>query len=78
MTSISDVQAQTWQAINPQIPANPDAAIYKSWLAHKAAYTGPLGIPVTLEQPVSEGGVAQGFSSGAIVWWTPSAGTKVL
>jgi len=78
MTSIADVQVQTWQSINPALPANPDAAIFKSWLAHKRGYTGPLGIPVTGEVTVDEGGVAQGFSSGAIMWWTAEHGTKVL
>jgi membrane-bound lytic murein transglycosylase len=73
MTSIQDVQIQTWHAVSPYIPANPAAAFFQEWLDRKKGYTGPLGVPVTPEESVSEGGTCQGFSSGCVLHWTGSA-----
>ena len=76
--TIADIQAQAWHAVSSLIPANPDAAIYQEWLRRKAGYTGPLGVPVSEEQAVDEGGTAQAFSSGAVVHWTGGDSVEVI
>jgi uncharacterized protein with LGFP repeats len=70
MPSLQDVQEQAWRAVNALVPFNPDAGIYKEWLARKAGYSGPLGVPVGDEASVDEGGTAQAFSSGVVIHWT--------
>lgn len=68
-----DVQQQAWQAVNTGIPFNPDAAFVTIWIERKQGYSGPLGVPVTGELAVDEGGVAQAFSTGLVLHWTGSA-----
>jgi len=54
---------------------NSDAAIYRFWrdLRNSGIY---LGVPITLEvtTPV---GTQQGFSSGAVINWTPEDGASL-
>jgi uncharacterized protein with LGFP repeats len=70
--NLQDVQQMAWQAVSA-VPWNPDAGLVKTWLERKQGYTGPLGVPIAAEQAVDEGGVAQPFSSGCVLWWTGSA-----
>jgi len=70
MANLLDVQKQAWGAVNPLVPFNPDAAMCKAWMARKVGYSGPVGVPVSDETPVDEGGSAQAFSSGVVLHWT--------
>jgi hypothetical protein len=56
---------------------NPDGAIYKYWRGLRQADPPQyLGVPVTLEIE-TEVGVQQGFSSGAIISWSPETGAEL-
>jgi len=61
-----------WQAAQPT-DFNPDSAIYKYWreLRRSGQY---LGAPVTPEISTPDGGVQQGFASGAVIGWHPDVG----
>lgn len=71
MSSLNDVYQAIWSAGTTGLPSvafNPETAIAQKWLEEKAA--GRFhGRPVTAEISIDEGGVAQGFASGAIFYW---------
>lgn len=75
--TIDDVQQQAWQAIQQDVPYNPDAGFVKEWLGRKAGWTGPVGMPVTGEIALDDGSVAQVFSGGFVLHWGPN-GAEVL
>ena len=76
--TLNDVRQMVYNAANQPAAAapqsfvfNPEFAIPKKWAELNAAGT-PVGIPVTPEVGVDEGGTAQGFSSGIVLHWTGS------
>jgi uncharacterized protein with LGFP repeats len=74
--NLNDVQTLAWQAVS-DVPANPEAAFWKEWLVRKAGWTGPIGVPVADETEIEEGGTAQPFSSGVVLWWNGRGVTTV-
>ncbi len=68
MAKLSDAQAAAYQLANKDTPYNPDAAITKKWLELKQQGTF-IGVPIGPEMPLDEGGVAQAFTSGAVLVW---------
>lgn len=73
----SYIDDQIWG--NPQtgVDFNPDTAIYKYWRELRAADPPQfIGIPVTPEIQ-TEVGIQQGFSSGAVINWSPDTGAEL-
>lgn len=66
--TLDDLQAKAWQAMTAPAPKinkpNPDAAIYKYWLAHKE-----VGPPLTNEQTLEDGTTALLTATGRILHW---------
>ena len=69
MATIEDVEAQIWKSVVPTLEFNETLAIPKKWRALKAEGQ-PIGVPVTAEIRLDNGGVAQGFTSGIVLVWT--------
>lgn len=69
MATIEDVEAQIWKSVVPTLEFNETLAIPKKWRALKAEGQ-PIGVPVTGEIRLDNGGVAQGFTSGIVLVWT--------
>jgi hypothetical protein len=69
MATIHEIEQRVWQSVLPDLAFNPEAAIPKKWRALRAANT-PIGVPVTAEEPIDSGHVAQGFTSGHLLVWT--------
>lgn len=66
-----------WSSAVPDLPFNPDSAIYKYWRALKQADPPQyIGVPVTPEIE-TEVGVQQGFSSGAVISWSAENGAEL-
>lgn len=56
---------------------NPDSAIYKYWRSLRQADPSQfIGVPITPEIQ-TEVGVQQGFSSGAVINWSPDTGAEL-
>jgi hypothetical protein len=56
---------------------NPESAIYKYWRGLRQADPPQyLGVPVTPEIQ-TEVGTQQGFSSGAVINWSPETGAEL-
>ena len=73
----SYIDHELWRAILPDLVLNPDAAIYRYWRSLKQADPPQyIGCPVTPEiaTPV---GIQQGFSSGAVLNWSPETGAEL-
>ena len=64
-----------WTAYDPGIALNPNAAIYKSWLARRRSGDATVGVPLRQEEadPSSSGGRLQLFTGG-VATWHPSHG----
>ena len=66
-----------WTSVLPDLPFNPETAVYKYWRSLKAADPPQyIGVPITpeIETPV---GIQQGFSSGAVINWSPDTGAEL-
>lgn len=71
------IDDRLWRAVIPDLPFNPDAAIYRYWRALKQADPPQyLGCPVTPEIE-TEAGIQQGFSSGAVINWSAETGAEL-
>jgi LGFP repeat len=65
-----------WQSVIADLPFNPDAGIYRYWRSLRQADPPQyIGVPVTPEIE-TEVGVQQGFSSGAVINWSPESGAE--
>ena len=75
--TLDDLQAKAWQVMSapaPKITApNPDAAIYRFWLAHK-----DVGPPLTNEQKLDDGTTAILTATGRILHWRGGDEVAVL
>lgn len=66
-----------WSTILPDLAFNPDSAIYKYWRALRQADPPQyLGCPITPEI-ATEVGTQMGFSSGAVINWSPETGAEL-
>lgn len=61
-----------WSAVVPDLPLNPEAALYRFWREQRAQGVY-LGVPITGEIE-TEAGTMQAFSSGAVIVWHPERG----
>jgi hypothetical protein len=70
MATLDDVQQTAFKVAAPDLTVDPDSAIFKKWLALKAAGTY-IGVPMGPETPLDDegGGNAQVFSSGVVLVW---------
>lgn len=66
MAQMSDFFAQLWHAVNPDVPLNPEAGLYRAWA--EGGYRN-WGSPIAAEGALDDGTPVQVFS-GAIVKWT--------
>jgi uncharacterized protein with LGFP repeats len=70
----SYIDQELWRSVIEDLPFNPDAGIYKYWRALKSADPPQyIGVPVTPEIE-TDVGIQQGFSSGAVIGWSPEEG----
>lgn len=73
----SYIDDQVWKAVIGDGQFNPDGAIYKYWRELRAADPPQfLGCPVTPEIQ-TDVGTQQGFSSGAVINWSPDTGAEL-
>jgi uncharacterized protein with LGFP repeats len=73
----SYIDEQLWATVIGAGHFNYDGAIYKYWRALKSADPPQyLGVPVTPEID-TEVGTQQGFSSGAVINWSPENGAEL-
>ena len=67
--TIDDIQAMAYNAAAQRAlkkqPVNPEAAIFRYWLAHK-----DVGVPVTPELELDDGSRAVVMSTGKVLQWT--------
>ncbi len=70
MASLDDVQQTAFKVAAPDLTVDSGSAIYKKWVALKAAGTY-IGVPMGAEIPLDDegGGNAQVFSSGVVLVW---------
>jgi len=69
-------EAAIWRSHISALPYDPSAAIVKKWRAENKAGRY-LGVPVTMEMPLPNGHVGQGFSSGARLVWVGGDNVEV-
>jgi uncharacterized protein with LGFP repeats len=74
---MSMVDHLIWSSVVPDLPLNPEAAIYRLWSAYRAE-GNYLGVPLAAEQDVGNGEVQQPFSSGAVLAWNPTDGARLV
>jgi hypothetical protein len=66
-----------WTSVIPDMPFNPDAGIYRYWRSLRQADPPQyIGVPITYEIE-TDVGVQQGFSSGAVINWSPENGAEL-
>jgi hypothetical protein len=73
----SFIDDKLWQSVIPDLPFNPDAAIYKFWreLRNDPATVNP-GLPCTPEIE-TEAGIQQGFTGGIVLGWNAEDGAYI-
>ncbi len=80
MPTMHDAQKQAWTLFEPNIPFNPDSAIYKKWLALKAEGNligVPLGAELHLGNEDGKPRAAQTFNSGVVLTWYGGADVRL-
>jgi hypothetical protein len=79
MATLSDVQQTAFKVAAPDLTVDTDSAIFKKWLALKAAGTY-IGVPLGAETPLDDegGGNAQVFSSGVVLVWRSGDDVEVV
>ena len=72
-----EAERRAWQSVRKATDYSPDYAIVRKWRSLKADGVY-LGAPTTGELTLDDGGVAQCFSSGAILVWTGGDEVQVV
>jgi hypothetical protein len=73
----SYIDAELWATVIGPGHFNYDSAIYKYWRSLRQADPPQyIGVPVTLEIE-TEVGMQQGFSSNAVINWSPETGAEL-
>jgi len=71
MATLDDVYKQRWQALTDAADYVPENGIPTYW-----RQTPSLGSPLGPETPLDNGGVAQAFAGGVVIW-DPDQGARL-
>jgi hypothetical protein len=63
MATLEDLYQVRWNAVNKDVPYNPEAGLLKYWKAHPE-----IGSPLSPEVVLDDGSTAQVFANGIVIW----------
>jgi hypothetical protein len=74
---MSQIDHLIWQSVIPDLPLNPDTAVYRFWRSCRDEEQY-LGAPISGEIDLGDGRVQQAFASGAVIEWSAENGARLV